>query len=81
MVPAALEAPLGVKTSVKDWQRGGKGVKKTRRYIDCNFILGSVAEVERVFIAPKYVLSENKAFHGSPSVLNAIMILKLNSRF
>ncbi len=54
--------------------------EETRRYIDCNFILGSVAEVERVFIAPKYVLSENRR-SMAPHRFEAIMILKLNSRF
>ncbi len=33
--------------------------EETSNYIDCNFILGSVAEVERVFRFAKYVLSEN----------------------
>ncbi len=34
--------------------------EETPNYIDCKFILGSVAEVERVFSAAKYVLSENR---------------------
>ncbi len=32
--------------------------EETSSYIDCNFILGSVAEVESVFSFAKYVLSE-----------------------
>ncbi len=34
--------------------------EETSNYIDCNFILGSVAEVERVFSFEKYVLSDNR---------------------
>ncbi len=34
--------------------------EETRNYIDYNFILGPVAEEERVFSLAKYVLSENR---------------------
>ncbi len=35
--------------------------EETSNYIDCNFILGSVDELERVFSFAKYVLSENRS--------------------
>ncbi len=43
-------------------------------------MLGSVAEVERVFTAAKYVLYENRRFM-TPQILEAIMFLKFSSRF
>ncbi len=55
-------------------------MKKTSNYIDCNFILGSVAEVERVFSFAKYVLSDNRRCM-TPQPFQALMFLKINSRF
>ncbi len=58
--PPALEAPFRLTISVNEWLRGGKEMKKRATTFDCNFILGSVAEVERVFSFAKYVLSDNR---------------------
>ncbi len=54
--------------------------EETSNYIDCNFILGSVAEVERVFSFAKYVLSDNRRC-VTPQLFEALMFLKINSRF
>ncbi len=54
--------------------------EETRKYIDCNFILGSVAEAERVFSFAKYVLSDNRRCMTTQHS-EALMFLKINSRF
>ncbi len=55
-------------------------MKKRANYIDCNFILGSVGEVERVFSFAKYVLSDNRRCM-TPQLFEALMFSKMNSRF
>ncbi len=54
--------------------------EETSSYIDCNFILGSIAEVERVFSFAKYLLSDTRRCM-TPQLFEALMFLKINSRF
>ncbi len=63
-------------------ERIAKKRKKNREgsaYIGCNFILGSVAEVERVWSIAKYVLSEQRR-GMTPQMFEAIMFLRYNER-
>ncbi len=52
----------------------------TESYINCKFILGSVAEVERLFSMPKYVMAESRRSRN-PQLFEAIMYPKFNERF
>ncbi len=56
-------------------------MKKRATTFDRNFILGSVAEVERVFSFAKYVLSDSRRCMTPPTFFEALMFLKINSRF
>lgn len=49
-------------------------------YVNLDFILGAVAEVERVFIMAKYVMKENRRIM-TPQLFEAIIFLKCNERF
>lgn len=49
-------------------------------YMNCDFILGSVAEVERLFSFYKYFLTQNRR-SSTPQLFEAIVFLKLNERF
>ena len=46
-------------------------------YVNCDFILGSAAEVERVWSRAELILTK-KRFRLAPIVLEAVMFLKLN---
>jgi hypothetical protein len=50
------------------------------QYINCDYILGSVAEVERLWSLAKYVLQDHRS---SMSLMNleAILFLKVNSEY
>ena len=48
--------------------------------INCDFILGSVAEVERLRSLSKYVLTENRR-GMTPELFEAITFLRVNDRF
>jgi len=48
-------------------------------YINCDFILGSAAEVERLWSTCKYILCENR-MRLSPQLFEALVFLKVNSR-
>ncbi len=52
----------------------------TESYINCDFILRSVAEIERLFSMAKYVMAENIR-SLTPHLFEAIMFLKFNERF
>eukprot|EP00171_Calliarthron_tuberculosum_P001364 IDg1364t1 len=49
-------------------------------YIDTRFLLGSVAEVERLFSVAKNVLTENRR-SMTPRLFEAIVFLRVNCRF
>lgn len=49
------------------------------KYIGCYSILGSRAEVERLWSIAKYVLAEN-CQSMTPELLDALLFLKLNMR-
>ena len=49
-------------------------------YINCAFILGSVAEVERLRSISKYVLPENRR-NMTPQLFEAVMFLSVNRWF
>ncbi len=47
--------------NISEWMtRRRKRDEETSNYFDRDFIMGSVAEVKRVFVFAKYVLSENR---------------------
>ena len=48
--------------------------------MDFSFLLGSVAEVERLWSIAKYVLTQKRR-GMSPQVFEALMILKMNEPF
>ena len=50
------------------------------QYTNCDFILGSVAEVERLWSISKYVFRENRR-SLTPQLFEAVMFLKVNQRF
>lgn len=50
------------------------------KYVDCSFILGSVAEVERLWSSAKHILSEQRQLM-TPLLFEALLFLKLNIRF
>jgi hypothetical protein len=51
-----------------------------KQYINCDFILGSVAEVERLWSIAKYVLTDNRK-GLTPQLFEAILFLRLNAHF
>lgn len=51
-----------------------------KRYMHCNFILGSVAEVERVWSVAKHLLGDVR-HRLSPIMLEALLFLRFNERF
>ena len=50
-------------------------------YIPCNFVLGSVAEVERVWSIAKHLLHGEIRNCLTPLLLEALIFLRFNSRF
>ncbi len=80
MVSPALETHFLTNNTSERMAKRRKRDEETSNYIDCNIILGSFAEVERVFSFAKYVLSENRRCM-SPQHIEALMFLKINSRF
>ena len=56
-----------------------KLIVKNEQYVDCSFILGSVAEVEGVWSISKYVLSGNRR-SMTPQLFEALMFLRFNTR-
>lgn len=57
-----------------------KTEKTTGKYLNPRLILGSVADVERLWSMSKYVLTENRQAM-TPQMFEAIMFLKLNSSY
>ncbi|KAI0560856.1 Ribonuclease H-like protein [Gracilaria domingensis] len=57
-----------------------KVVMKKEKYMNCDFILGSVAEVERLWSIAKNVLTDNRK-SMTPRMFEAIVFLKQNERF
>ena len=51
-----------------------------KRYMDCGFILGSVAEVERVWSIAKHLLGDVR-HKMAPMMLEALLFLRFNERF
>lgn len=49
-------------------------------YINCDYILGSVAEVERLWSMARYVLQDHRS-SMSPMNLEALLFLKVNIGF
>ena len=52
---------------------------RSEEYIDCKFILGSVAEAERVWSMAKYVLTNHRR-SLTPRMMEAILFLRYNER-
>ena len=51
------------------------------RYVNCDFIFGSCAEVERLWSIAKFILTDERKGKMSPVVFEAILYLKMNERF
>lgn len=58
-----------------------KTCTKKRTYIPCNFILGSVAEVERVWSLPKQLLHGDVRASMTPLLFEAFLFLRFYERF
>ncbi len=69
---AQSTAPRTISERLAKRRKVGHG---TESYINCDFILGSVAEVERLFSMAKYVMAENRR-SLTPQLFEAIMFLK-----
>lgn len=50
------------------------------QYVKCNFIIGFVAEVERLWSIASYVLAENRRYI-TPQMFEAFMFLEFNDSF
>lgn len=57
-----------------------KTIARTNNYMDCPFILGSVAEVERIWSIPRYDLTQQRRAMA-PELFEAIMFSRLNECF
>ena len=51
-----------------------------KRYINCDFVLGSVAEVERLWSIAKHILGDVR-HKLAPMMLEALLFLRFNKRF
>ena len=71
------EAALGMKERLA---KRRKNEVSNDQYVNCDFILGSAAEVERLWSIAKYVLTENTR-SMTPQMFEALMFLRLNERF
>lgn len=54
--------------------------QQRNKYMDAKFILGSVAEVERLWSVSKYVFTENRP-SMSQQVFEALVFLKMNEAY
>jgi len=55
-------------------------IEQTEKYMNCSFILGSVAEVERLWSISKHILRDNRK-SMTPLVFESLSFLKINSSF
>lgn len=60
--------------------RRRKLIENDSNYVDCSFILGSVAEVGRMWSVAGNAHSQNRT-RETPQSFEALFILKYNSRF
>lgn len=49
------------------------------RYINCDFVFGSCAEVERLWSIAGYILTDNRK-HMAPQLFEALIFLRMNER-
>jgi len=63
-----------------DPRLGVRNLNQTSAYINCNFIFGSCAEVERLWSIAKHILKDNRKGVLDPVVFEIIILLKLNRR-
>ena len=59
-----------------------KGAKQQKMdckeyYVDCSFILGSIAEIERLWYSARVITSDNRK-NITPALLEALLFLKTN---
>ena len=50
------------------------------KYVNCDFIFGSCAEVERLWSIAKFILTSERKGNMSPFLFEAIVFLKMNQR-
>jgi len=55
-------------------------LEATTKYMNCSFILGSVAEVERLWSIAKNILRDNRK-SMTPIVFESLLFLKVNSKY
>ena len=53
----------------------------TNRYVNCDFIFGSCAEVERLWSIAKFILTDERRGRMTPGMFEALLFLKINKRF
>lgn len=66
------------KQRLHQWKR--RKVMVDVGYLNCGFILGSVAEVERLWSVADNILTDNR-MRSTPQLVEAILFLRINSRF
>eukprot|EP00171_Calliarthron_tuberculosum_P002072 IDg2072t1 len=74
--PESLTRPLTMEERLEKRQK----VSRISDYINCDFVLGSIAESERVWSICKYVLSDHRC-SLTPQLFEAIIYLRYNDRF
>ncbi len=60
--------------------RKRKGEEETQNYINCDFILGSMAEIERLWSLAKNVLTDDRK-NMTPLVFGAVLFLRAKSTY
>jgi hypothetical protein len=73
-------ASIAKATAHQDSKKRQRMSADQEKYINCDYIIGSVAEVERLWSMAKYVLQDHRS-SLSPMHLEALLFLKLNSEY
>jgi hypothetical protein len=85
--PDDLEEPqpaAGLPTMAEQLKQISESNKRQRtdtEYINVDFILGSAAEVERLWSICKYILTNQQRKSLTPLLFEALTFLKVNKRF
>jgi len=79
LTPVVVEEDSEENSFLQRYAKRAKTSCTDDEYINCDFILGSAAEVERLWSTCKYILCENR-MRLSPQLFEALAFLKVNSR-
>ena len=67
-------APLTIMEGIS---RKIEAISREKKYIKCDFILGSTAEIERIWSIARALMAENQ-MAMNPLLLESLMFLKVN---